>query len=213
MLSKKAALAAGIFVCAASYSAAQVPLLPGGTVAPLPLDGLPNGVQFVDQLFSATRNNVDGFFVGVTTTVFKDASNHLIFDYQIENDTQARAVAANETVVSFSVNSFQGWITNVGMHLDPFSTVGAFSTARSLDGSTLTMTTAVPMAAGGLSDHFDVFTDASSYQQTGTGLFMGSIPPGDQLRVAVFTPNAVPEPAGLVAMGIGGITFMRRRRS
>ena len=64
------------------------------------------------------------------------------------------------------------------------------------------------IAPGSFSSAQWIFTDAKSYT-----FGSAQISDGGVATVETFAPNAVPEPASMVALGMGALGLLRRKRS
>lgn len=204
------ALSTAVLVSAAAAS----PLLPGGSVSPVPV--YPNTVNAATLVAGPLNSpfssaNFGGVMLSLVVTNCADnpyGLNALTFVYGFYNsDTSADAIGR------LTVNGYTGFNTDVG--IDPFSaTLPAaqtpFEATRQADGSSVgwTWLNAGPFNQVGPSQsspYLVVHTNATAYTTSTASLIDGAIATAD-------TYAPLPTPGAAALLGLGSLAAFRRRR-
>ena len=203
-------VAAAIVASAATAS----PLLPGGSVSPIP--------TFANSMLTATPvtatnsyafTSPGGLYSGLLTSqVFTNCAdnpfgpNAYSFLYVISND----ALSAN-SIGRFTVNGYGLVPTDVGMDpFVPFALTQAFENTRQADGDSLgwsfvDLPTFGRLTPGSISRAFVVHTPATTYY-----LNDASVIDGDIAVAQAYAP--LPTPGAGALLGLGTLAAFRRRR-
>lgn len=202
--------AAALVASAASAS----PLLPGGSVSPIPVyANTLNAATLVSATNTSNFASPGGLYTGTLySQVFTNCVDNpyglsaLSFVYILVNDT-----TSVNSLGRFTVNGFGSYLTDSGS--DPFSSptqTDAFESTRQSDGDSLgwSFINAGPysrMNPGAISRYFVVHTNATTYS-----LNAASVIDGDIATATAWAP--VPTPGAGALLGLGTLAAMRRRR-
>lgn len=212
MKSVMIATVAGLAVSSAFAS----PLLPGGSVSPIPV--------YTNSLLTATLVapylqmpfSSGGLFAGtLNMAVFTNmpdnpyGSTFLSFAYQLSNDA-----SSSNSLGRFTVNGYSGFLTDVGTDGDAVYNTPAylagFEATRQSDGSSIGFSFLngggfSQIGPGGFSRVFIVHTNATAWTMS-----PASVIDGDIATTEAYSP--VPTPGAGALLGMGLIAAGRRRR-
>ncbi|HZW06121.1 MAG TPA: hypothetical protein VFF65_03275 [Phycisphaerales bacterium] len=196
-------------------AATATPLLPGGSVSPIPVYGTSlNAATPVSPTFTSNFTSPGGNYTGeLRSGVFTNCADNpfglgfLTFAYVLLNDP-----LSNDALGRFTVNGFGS--TSIDSGSEPLTSppgfTDAFENTRQADGDSVGWTF-VDLAAytrlmpGGTSRIFVLHTNATTY-----GLNAASVIDGDIAVAQAYAP--LPTPGAAALLGLGGLAIARRRR-
>ncbi len=194
--------------CAVAGTASAVVLTPGGAV-------LTNGSASVaGTIIANTTVPIIGMnalgqtrFTGeLQAEVLREAGGTLDFWYQYTNSG-----GSADGVERLSITGFNGFTTDVDWMNDQSGTQASTFADRSNDGSKVSFNfTPSPLGAGtiapgAISRWVVIKTNATQFQPGTTNVIDGGV-------ATVVTYAQVPEPASLLALGVGAASLLARRR-
>jgi hypothetical protein len=206
-----------IAVAISSTTLAQIPVIlnPGSTTLNPVLSLLPNNgyntVAVSTQDFTGVNALGQTAFIGLLDSfVFADTSGNLAFVYGVENDSSSMDAINHLSVTGYA--GFQTYVAQVSLGTMPHP--ASYVASRSGNGDVVSFSF-FPGAGGNFNEITPgsysclqcIFTTAKSFTSASAQISDGGI-----ATVETFAPNAVPEPTSMVALGMGALGLLRRKR-
>ncbi|HYD01667.1 MAG TPA: hypothetical protein VEB22_10615 [Phycisphaerales bacterium] len=196
-------------------AATATPLLPGGSVSPIPVYGTTlNAATPVAPTFISNFTSPGGHYTGqLRSGVFTNCADNpfglgfLTFAYVLLND-----VTSTDALGRFTVNGFG--TTSIDSGSEPLTAnpayTDAFENTRQADGDSVGWTFVElgmfsRMMPGDTSRIFVLHTNATTY-----GINAASVINGDIATAQAYAP--LPTPGAAALLGLGGLAIARRRR-